>query len=134
MKVKMSLRNITSKKLLTLILHYSGGKNVVGRYLNSRQTKTTSWPDATRGSSFFHQIQIKCVSNVITMEKYSLVHLKLLLDFLQMSLGGQSVAVVQLPGGQFQVQGVIQTAQSSVIQSPQVQSAQVRPVSCCWHL
>ncbi|XP_034442114.1 cyclic AMP-dependent transcription factor ATF-1 isoform X2 [Hippoglossus hippoglossus] len=42
----------------------------------------------------------------------------------QMSLGGSSVAVVQLPGGQFQVQGVIQTAQSSVIQSPQVQSAQ----------
>ncbi|XP_053296868.1 cyclic AMP-dependent transcription factor ATF-1 isoform X1 [Pleuronectes platessa] len=42
----------------------------------------------------------------------------------QMSLGGGSVAVVQLPGGQFQVQGVIQSAQSSVIQSPQVQSAQ----------
>ncbi|XP_019942190.1 cyclic AMP-dependent transcription factor ATF-1 isoform X3 [Paralichthys olivaceus] len=42
----------------------------------------------------------------------------------QMSLGGSSVAVVQLPGGQFQVQGVIQSAQSSVIQSPQVQSAQ----------
>lgn len=42
-----------------------------------------------------------------------------------MSLGGSSVAVVQLPGGQFQVQGVIQSAQSSVIQSPQVQTAQV---------
>ncbi|XP_062256089.1 cyclic AMP-dependent transcription factor ATF-1 isoform X2 [Platichthys flesus] len=42
----------------------------------------------------------------------------------QMSLGGGSVAVVQLPGGQFQVQGVIQSAQSSVIQSPQGQSAQ----------
>uniref|UniRef100_UPI0037E9363B cyclic AMP-dependent transcription factor ATF-1 isoform X2 n=1 Tax=Semicossyphus pulcher TaxID=241346 RepID=UPI0037E9363B len=42
----------------------------------------------------------------------------------QMSLGGSSVAVVQLPGGQFQVQGVIQSAQSSVIQSPQGQSAQ----------
>ncbi|XP_040058749.1 cyclic AMP-dependent transcription factor ATF-1 [Gasterosteus aculeatus] len=42
----------------------------------------------------------------------------------QMSLGGGSVAVVQLPGGQFQVQGVIQSAQSSVIQSPQMQSAQ----------
>ncbi|XP_076012974.1 cyclic AMP-dependent transcription factor ATF-1 isoform X1 [Genypterus blacodes] len=40
----------------------------------------------------------------------------------QMSLGGSSVAVVQLPGGQFQVQGVIQSAQSSVIQSPQVQN------------
>uniref|UniRef100_A0A674NPF9 Activating transcription factor 1 n=1 Tax=Takifugu rubripes TaxID=31033 RepID=A0A674NPF9_TAKRU len=37
---------------------------------------------------------------------------------LQMSLGGSSVAVVQLPGGQFQVQGVIQSAQPSVIQSP----------------
>ncbi len=44
-----------------------------------------------------------------------------------MSLGGSSVAVVQLPGGQFQVQGVIQSAQSSVIQSPQGQTAQVRP-------
>lgn len=42
-----------------------------------------------------------------------------------MSLGGSSVAVVQLPGGQFQVQGVIQSAQSSVIQSPQAQSATV---------
>ncbi|XP_027857907.1 cyclic AMP-dependent transcription factor ATF-1 isoform X2 [Xiphophorus couchianus] len=40
-----------------------------------------------------------------------------------MSLGGSSVTVVQLPGGQFQVQGVIQSAQSSVIQSPQAQSA-----------
>ncbi|XP_054882842.1 cyclic AMP-dependent transcription factor ATF-1 isoform X2 [Poeciliopsis prolifica] len=39
-----------------------------------------------------------------------------------MSLGGSSVAVVQLPGGQFQVQGVIQSAQSSVIQSPQAPS------------
>lgn len=35
------------------------------------------------------------------------------------------MAVVQLPGGQFQVQGVIQSAQSSVIQSPQAQSATV---------
>ncbi|KAF3689760.1 Cyclic AMP-responsive element-binding protein 1 [Channa argus] len=43
-----------------------------------------------------------------------------------MSLGGSSVAVVQLPGGQFQVQGVIQSAQSSVIQSPQVQTAQAQ--------
>jgi len=41
-----------------------------------------------------------------------------------MSLGGSPVTVVQLPGGQFQLQaGVIQSAQSSVIQSPQVQSA-----------
>ncbi|XP_036389790.1 cyclic AMP-dependent transcription factor ATF-1 isoform X1 [Megalops cyprinoides] len=39
----------------------------------------------------------------------------------QMSLGGSPVTLVQLPGGQFQVQGVIQ---SSVIQSPQVQPAQ----------
>lgn len=52
------------------------------------------------------------------------------LCFFQMSLGGSSVAVVQLPGGQFQVQGVIQSAQSSVIQSPQVQAAQVSPN---WH-
>ncbi|KPP78512.1 cyclic AMP-dependent transcription factor ATF-1-like, partial [Scleropages formosus] len=42
----------------------------------------------------------------------------------QMSLGGSPVTVVQLPGGQFQVQGVIQSAQSSVIQSPQVQATQ----------
>lgn len=42
-----------------------------------------------------------------------------------MSLGGSSVAVVQLPGGQYQVQGVIQSAQSSVIQSPQAQSVTV---------
>lgn len=44
---------------------------------------------------------------------------------LQMSLGGSPVTVVQLPGGQFQVQGVIQSAQS-VIQSPQMQTVQVR--------
>ena len=42
-----------------------------------------------------------------------------------MSLGNSPVTVVQLPGGQFQVQGVIQSAQSSVIQSPQGQNAQV---------
>lgn len=42
-----------------------------------------------------------------------------------MSLGGSPVTVVQLPGGQLQVQGVIQTAQSSVIQSPQGQTPQV---------
>lgn len=42
----------------------------------------------------------------------------------QMNLGGSAVTVVQLPGGQFQVQGVIQSAQSSVIQSPQGQTAQ----------
>lgn len=46
-----------------------------------------------------------------------------------MSLGGSPVAVVQLPGGQFQVQGVIQSAQSSVIQSPQGQNTQVRPAA-----
>lgn len=40
----------------------------------------------------------------------------------QMSLGGNQVAVVQLPSGQFQVQGVIQSAQSSVIQSPPAQA------------
>ncbi|KAG7493848.1 cyclic AMP-dependent transcription factor ATF-1-like isoform X1 [Solea senegalensis] len=44
----------------------------------------------------------------------------------KMSLGGSSVTLVQLPGGQFQVQGVIQSAQSSVIQSPQAQSAQTQ--------
>ncbi|KAG7278859.1 hypothetical protein CRUP_036373 [Coryphaenoides rupestris] len=42
----------------------------------------------------------------------------------QMSLGNSPLTVVQLPGGQFQVQGVIQSAQSSVIQSPQGQNAQ----------
>lgn len=40
----------------------------------------------------------------------------------KMSLGGNQVAVVQLPSGQFQVQGVIQSAQSSVIQSPPAQA------------
>ncbi|XP_029990528.1 cyclic AMP-dependent transcription factor ATF-1 isoform X1 [Sphaeramia orbicularis] len=44
----------------------------------------------------------------------------------QMSLGGSPVTVVQLPSGQFQVQGVIQSAQSSVIQSPQVQNTQAQ--------
>lgn len=39
----------------------------------------------------------------------------------QMSLGGNQVAVVQLPNGQYQVQGVIQSAQS-VIQSPPAQA------------
>ncbi|XP_076870742.1 cyclic AMP-dependent transcription factor ATF-1 [Brachyhypopomus gauderio] len=39
----------------------------------------------------------------------------------QMSLGGSPVTVVQLPGGQIQVQGVIQSAQPSVIQSPPAQ-------------
>ncbi|KAM9483501.1 cyclic AMP-dependent transcription factor ATF-1 [Clarias gariepinus] len=39
----------------------------------------------------------------------------------QMTLGGSPVAVVQLPGGQIQVQGVIQSAQPSVIQSPPAQ-------------
>ncbi|XP_028260711.1 cyclic AMP-dependent transcription factor ATF-1 isoform X2 [Parambassis ranga] len=43
-----------------------------------------------------------------------------------MSLGGSALTVVQLPGGQLQVQGVIQSAQSSVIQSPQGQSAQAQ--------
>lgn len=64
----------------------------------------------------------------------SQTHLSLLLYFinlfnvcLQMSLGGSSVAVVQLAGGQFQVQGVIQSAQPSVIQSPHSQAAQVKP-------
>lgn len=46
--------------------------------------------------------------------------------FGKMSLGGSSVAVVQLPGGQFQVQGVIQSAQSSVIQSPPGQNVQTQ--------
>ncbi|KAH1176237.1 hypothetical protein KIL84_020971 [Mauremys mutica] len=43
----------------------------------------------------------------------------------QMSLRGPTpLTVVQLPGEQVQVQGVIQTAQSSVIHSPQVQTVQ----------
>ncbi|XP_066520220.1 cyclic AMP-dependent transcription factor ATF-1 [Hoplias malabaricus] len=40
----------------------------------------------------------------------------------QMSLGGSPVTVVQLPSGQIQVQSVIQSAQSSVIQSPPAQA------------
>ncbi|XP_034022601.1 cyclic AMP-dependent transcription factor ATF-1 isoform X2 [Thalassophryne amazonica] len=43
-----------------------------------------------------------------------------------MSVGSSPVTVVQLPGGQFQVQGVIQSAQSSVIQSPPVQTTQTQ--------
>nr|XP_057910380.1 cyclic AMP-dependent transcription factor ATF-1 isoform X2 [Doryrhamphus excisus] len=43
---------------------------------------------------------------------------------LSMSLGGSPVTVVQLPGGQLQVQGVIQSPQSSVIQPPQAQTSQ----------
>ncbi|XP_058717135.1 cyclic AMP-dependent transcription factor ATF-1 isoform X1 [Poecile atricapillus] len=49
----------------------------------------------------------------------------------QMSLRGSApLTVVQLPGEQVQVQGVIQTAQSSsVIHSPQVQTVQVSSLS-----
>uniref|UniRef100_UPI00398F26C4 cyclic AMP-responsive element-binding protein 1-like isoform X2 n=1 Tax=Pristiophorus japonicus TaxID=55135 RepID=UPI00398F26C4 len=44
--------------------------------------------------------------------------------------GSTPVTVLQLPGGQtVQVQGVIQTAQSSVIQSPQMQTVQVSALS-----
>ncbi|KAJ8336626.1 hypothetical protein SKAU_G00378460 [Synaphobranchus kaupii] len=57
----------------------------------------------------------------------------------QVSVGGSggasapaAVTVVQLPGGQtIQVQGVIQTPQLSVIQSPQIQSNQVAAVGEC---
>ncbi|XP_077386087.1 cyclic AMP-dependent transcription factor ATF-1 isoform X3 [Festucalex cinctus] len=41
-----------------------------------------------------------------------------------MSLGGSPVTLVQLPGGQLQVQGVIQSPQSSVIQAPQTHTSQ----------
>ncbi|NXM66993.1 ATF1 factor, partial [Serilophus lunatus] len=48
----------------------------------------------------------------------------------QMSLRGSAPLVVQLPAEQLQVQGVIQTAQSSsVIHSPQVQTVQVSSLS-----
>lgn len=71
--------------------------------------------------TFLHtQIEYACHDEYTVFFGFKLV-------FVQMSLGGSSVAVVQLPGGQFQVQGVIQSAQSSVIQSPQMQSSQVRP-------
>lgn len=41
---------------------------------------------------------------------------------------GPTVTLVQLPNGQtVQVHGVIQAAQPSVIQSPQVQAVQVQP-------
>ncbi|MEQ2182162.1 hypothetical protein GOODEAATRI_019416 [Goodea atripinnis] len=46
----------------------------------------------------------------------------------QVSSGGPGVTIVQLPNGQtVQVHGVIQAAQPSVIQSPQVQAVQVQP-------
>uniref|UniRef100_G3PP98 cAMP responsive element binding protein 1 n=1 Tax=Gasterosteus aculeatus aculeatus TaxID=481459 RepID=G3PP98_GASAC len=45
----------------------------------------------------------------------------------QLTTGGSTVTLVQLPNGQtVQVHGVIQAAQPSVIQSPQVQTVQVR--------
>ncbi|KAM6154729.1 cyclic AMP-dependent transcription factor ATF-1 isoform 2-T2 [Erethizon dorsatum] len=48
----------------------------------------------------------------------------------QMSLRGSApVTVVPLPGEQIQVQGVIQTAQSSVIHPPHVQTVQVSSLS-----
>lgn len=49
----------------------------------------------------------------------------------QVSMGGSTpVTVLQLPGGQsVHVQGVIQTAQSSVIQAPQIQTVQVSALS-----
>lgn len=63
------------------------------------------------------ELQTATIPTTITTSQFSQIgH--------QMSLGGSSVAVVQLPGGQFQVQGVIQSAQSSVIQSPQGQNTQ----------
>ncbi|MEE6471868.1 hypothetical protein FKM82_009402 [Ascaphus truei] len=47
-----------------------------------------------------------------------------------MSLRGSTpLTIVQLPGEQVQIQGVIQTAQSSVIHSPQVHQAQVSSLS-----
>nr|XP_029504589.1 cyclic AMP-responsive element-binding protein 1-like [Oncorhynchus nerka] len=46
----------------------------------------------------------------------------------QVSSSGSTVTLVQLPNGQtVQVHGVIQAAQPSVIQSPQVQTVQVSP-------
>lgn len=51
---------------------------------------------------------------------------------LQASLAEESsgVTVVQLPGQTVQIQGVIQAPQASVIQSPQVQTVQVRAHAC----
>lgn len=47
----------------------------------------------------------------------------------QASATAPTVTLVQLPNGQtVQVHGVIQAAQPSVIQSPQVQTVQVRPL------
>lgn len=62
------------------------------------------------------ELQTATIPTTITSSQFSQIAQ-------QMSLGGGSVAVVQLPGGQFQVQGVIQSAQS-VIQSPPVHTAQ----------
>lgn len=47
------------------------------------------------------------------------------------SATGPTVTLVQLPNGQtVQVHGVIQAAQPSVIQSPQVQAVQVKHTQC----
>ncbi|XP_068575417.1 cyclic AMP-responsive element-binding protein 1-like [Cebidichthys violaceus] len=48
----------------------------------------------------------------------------------QLTTGGSTVTLVQLPNGQtVQVHGVIQAAQPSVIQSPQVQTVQISTVA-----
>lgn len=51
----------------------------------------------------------------------------------QVSSSNPTVTLVQLPNGQtVQVHGVIQAAQPSVIQSPQVQTVQVREAYICY--
>lgn len=51
----------------------------------------------------------------------------------QVSSSSPTVTLVQLPNGQtVQVHGVIQAAQPSVIQSPQVHTVQVRGENVCF--
>ncbi|NWR22075.1 ATF1 factor, partial [Emberiza fucata] len=78
---------------------------------SSSSSSVTSQPSAVQGT---------------TLQAAQLSHIAQ-----QMSLRGSApLTVVQLPGEQVQVQGVIQTAQSSsVIHSPQVQTVQVSSLS-----
>uniref|UniRef100_A0A8B9GDK9 KID domain-containing protein n=1 Tax=Amazona collaria TaxID=241587 RepID=A0A8B9GDK9_9PSIT len=105
------------------------------RFLLSRRAATG---EARRGSELIMEEVHKSSSNSsvspsqpsavqgTTLQAAQLSHIAQ-----QMSLRGPApLTVVQLPGEQVQVQGVIQTAQSSsVIHSPQVQTVQVSSLS-----
>uniref|UniRef100_A0AAY5K643 Uncharacterized protein n=1 Tax=Esox lucius TaxID=8010 RepID=A0AAY5K643_ESOLU len=73
---------------------------------------------STTASSRFHMTQRQSIQCVVSMAAA------------QVSPSGPTVTLVQLPNGQtVQVHGVIQAAQPSVIQSPQVQTVQISTVA-----